>query len=114
LAEWRDDGLEIWVATSIETGVSHIGPGVTVVLDAHDPIQHGGTGRTVDWTRAADIAATHSVLLAGGLTPQNVGEAVRLVRPFGVDVASGIEERPGIKDPQAMKAFVAAVREADA
>jgi phosphoribosylanthranilate isomerase len=53
------------------------------------------------------------VLLAGGLTPANVGAAIGQVRPFGVDVASGIEDRPGVKNAQAMKAFVAAVREAE-
>ena len=84
-----------------------------IVLDAHDPVRHGGTGRTIDWQRAARVAATRRVLLAGGLTAANVGEAIRTVRPYGVDVASGIEQQPGIKDAQAMQAFVTAVRTAD-
>ena len=90
-----------------------IDPHTLIVLDAHDPVRHGGTGRTINWTRAAQVAAARRILLAGGLNPANVGEAIRQVRPFGVDVASGIEQRPGIKDAQAMQAFVTAVREAE-
>jgi len=88
-------------------------PMIPIVLDAHDPVRHGGTGRTIDWNRAARIAAARRVLLAGGLTPANVAAAIRQVRPYGVDVASGIEDRPGIKDPELMRAFVRAVRQAD-
>jgi phosphoribosylanthranilate isomerase len=105
--------VAMWFARSLETGVRDVPPTTTVVLDAHDAERHGGTGRTIDWARAAAIAACRRVLLAGGLTPANVTDAIRQVRPFGVDVASGVEDRPGIKNAQAMKAFVAAVREAD-
>lgn len=98
-----DDGVGIEPAVDDET---------TVLLDAHDPIRHGGSGQAIDWTRAAAIAARRRVILAGGLTPANVGEAIRVVQPYGVDVASGVEERPGIKSPAALRAFVAAVREA--
>jgi phosphoribosylanthranilate isomerase len=101
----------IW-ATSVEADLSALPGDVTVLLDALDPIRHGGTGRTVDWSRAAVIAGTRRVILAGGLTPANVGEAIRTVRPFGVDVSSGIELQPGIKNAHAMAAFVAAAREA--
>ena len=108
---------EVWLArsldTDVDTNLSTILPEVTIVLDAHDPKRHGGTGRTIDWARAAVVAARRKVLLAGGLTPANVGNAIDQVRPFGVDVASGIEDRPGVKNAQAMKAFVAAVREAE-
>lgn len=104
---------DVWLATTIEEGIERITPDVTIVLDAPDPVRHGGTGRTIDWTRAASIAAARRVMLAGGLTPTNVADAIRQVRPFGVDVASGIEDRPGIKNAQAMKSFVAAVRKAD-
>lgn len=103
---------DVWMATSLDVGVAGLAPDVTVVLDAHDPVRHGGTGRTIDWRRAAAVAATRRVMLAGGLTPDNVADAIRQVRPFGVDVASGIEDRPGIKNAQAMTAFVAAVRKA--
>lgn len=106
--------VETWIAAHLETDMSVIPEGHTVVLDAHDPVRHGGTGRTIDWRRAATVAARRRVLLAGGLTPENVGTAIREVRPYGVDVASGIEEAPGIKSARAMEAFVAAVRETDA
>lgn len=104
---------EVWVATSIDAGVAQIPLGVMLLLDTHDPQRHGGTGRTIDWKRASRVATTRRVMLAGGLTPANVGEAIRKVRPYGVDVASGIEDRPGVKNAHAMQAFVAAVREAD-
>jgi phosphoribosylanthranilate isomerase len=71
---------------------------VTILLDAHDPQQRGGTGQTIDWKQAAGVAESRRVLLAGGLTPGNVAEAVRHVRPFGIDVSSGVEASPGVKD----------------
>ena len=102
-----------WIAASLDADLAAIRPDVTLVLDAHDPVRHGGTGRTIDWPRAAALAASRRVILAGGLTPVNVADAINQVKPFGVDVASGIEERPGIKNAQAMQLFVAAVREVD-
>jgi phosphoribosylanthranilate isomerase len=72
--------------------------GVTILLDAHDPVRRGGTGRAVDWTAAASIASQRRIILAGGLTPENIGEAIDRVRPFGVDVSSGVERSPGVKD----------------
>ena len=82
-----------------------------VLVDAHDAIRRGGTGRTIDWQAVAPIAARRLVILAGGLEPGNVGEAIALARPAGVDVSSGVETAPGIKDPERMAAFVAAVRQ---
>jgi phosphoribosylanthranilate isomerase len=82
----------------------------TLLLDAHDPVRHGGTGRTIDWTAAADVCATRRVLLAGGLTPDNVAAAIAVARPWGVDVASGVEASPGIKDHARMRRFADAVR----
>ncbi|MCX7924898.1 MAG: phosphoribosylanthranilate isomerase, partial [Fimbriimonadales bacterium] len=78
------------------------------VLDTYHPHQLGGTGATHDWQRAAALCAQapKPVLLAGGLTPDNVAEAVRTVRPAGVDVSSGVEAQPGRKDPQKLKAFI--------
>lgn len=84
----------------------------SILVDAHDPVTIGGTGRTVDWDAARDIAATRRLVLAGGLTPDNAAEAVRRVHPWGVDVASGVEQSPGVKDPGKVKAFVQAVRSA--
>lgn len=103
---------EVWVAASLEAH-HHVPATSRLVLDAHDPVQHGGTGRIIDWARAATIAAARPVLLAGGLTAANVGDAIARVRPAGVDVASGIERRPGIKNHLEMTAFVHAVRETD-
>lgn len=85
-----------------------------ILVDAHDPVTIGGTGRTIDWQAAQTIAATRPLVLAGGLTPENVGDAVRTVAPWGVDVASGVEQSPGVKDPARVRAFIDAVRAADA
>jgi phosphoribosylanthranilate isomerase len=74
-------------------------------LDANRPEQFGGTGRTIDWSLARKLAASHCIILAGGLTPENVAEAIRTVRPYAVDVASGVESRPGKKDPGKLRAF---------
>ncbi len=80
------------------------------LLDASVKGVYGGTGVTANWRSAAELAKHYPILLAGGLTPENVAEAVRQVRPWGVDVASGVESAPGLKDPVRMKAFVRAVR----
>ena len=78
---------------------------ITVLLDARDPVRRGGTGRTVDWEVAAEVAARRRVFLAGGLCPENVAEALRTVRPYGLDVSSGIEARPGRKDAGRLRDF---------
>ena len=84
---------------------------ITVLLDAHDPVVRGGTGRTIDWSAAAAVAAQRRTVLAGGLTPGNVRDAIRAVRPFGVDVSSGVEARPGVKDPDKLRSFLTQVAE---
>jgi phosphoribosylanthranilate isomerase len=89
-----------------------------LLVDAAVKGAYGGTGVTADWSAAAELAKRYPLLLAGGLTPDNVAEAVRQVRPWGVDVASGVEvppqsggkAGPGAKDAGRMKAFVQAVR----
>ena len=78
---------------------------ITVLLDARDPLRKGGTGRTVDWGVAADVAARRRIFLAGGLCPENVGEALRTVRPYGIDVSSGVETHPGRKDGGRLRDF---------
>lgn len=88
--------------------------GVLPLLDAADPDRRGGTGMTVDWTVAASLAASRRLVLAGGLRPGNVEEAVRTVRPWAVDVSSGVERARGIKDRDLIRQFVAAVARADA
>src|SRR5262249_26263593 len=69
-----------------------------LLVDAHVAGAYGGTGRTAPWQLLADFAPGAPLILAGGLTPDNVAEAVRVVRPYGVDVASGVENGPGHKD----------------
>lgn len=81
-----------------------------LVIDAFSELAYGGTGRTVDWELAAEAARTAPILLAGGLTPSNVADAIRQVRPYGVDVSGGVEARPGKKDPAKVKAFIDAAR----
>jgi len=81
------------------------------LLDAAGP-GYGGSGLTFDWSLARAVAVRATVLLAGGLTPANVGEAVRAVRPYAVDVASGVESSPGVKDHALMARFIAAARAA--
>jgi len=83
------------------------------LVDASVKGLYGGSGATADWDGAAELAKKYPLLLAGGLTPGNVAEAVRRVRAWGVDVASGVESAPGRKDQGRMKAFVQAVRDAD-
>jgi phosphoribosylanthranilate isomerase len=83
------------------------------LLDAFDPDRLGGTGKTFDWNAAREAKQYGPIILAGGLTPENVARAVREVRPFAVDVASGVESAPGIKDAAKLRAFFAAVAEAD-
>ena len=80
-----------------------------ILVDASVKGIYGGSGVTADWNGAAELAKKHPVLLAGGLTPENVAEAISRVKPWGVDVASGVESAPGEKDPGKMKAFVRAV-----
>jgi phosphoribosylanthranilate isomerase len=83
------------------------------LLDAYHPNLSGGTGRSFNWDLVRDAGRYGTIILAGGLKPENVGHAIRLVRPFAVDVASGVESAPGQKDPELLRAFFAAVEEAD-
>jgi phosphoribosylanthranilate isomerase len=86
----------------------------TLLIDAMDPERRGGTGRVVDWTAAADVARRRPVLLAGGLRADNISEAIRIVRPAGVDVSSGVERAPGVKDAALLRALFAALSTAGA
>jgi phosphoribosylanthranilate isomerase len=85
---------------------------VRFLVDAHIPGSYGGAGVVADWELAAALARQHPIVLAGGLTPDNVGAAIRQVRPWGVDVSSGVET-DGIKDSAKIRAFVAAARACD-
>jgi phosphoribosylanthranilate isomerase len=89
-----------------------------VLLDAGSPSQRGGTGQTFDWIAAAPIVARvraqMPVIIAGGLNPENVAEAIRLFAPWGVDVVSGVERETGRKDEAKLRSFVGAVRQTQA
>jgi phosphoribosylanthranilate isomerase len=84
---------------------------VMLLVDVHDPIKRGGTGQVVDWTMAAAIAGERRMVLAGGLDPDNVADAVAAVRPWGIDVSSGVEVSPGIKDERRIAALFAAIHQ---
>jgi phosphoribosylanthranilate isomerase len=90
---------------------------ITLVLDSGGSQQPGGTGRAFDWyearTAVKQLNDHWKVVIAGGLTPQNVSEAMSVLHPWGVDVVSGVETSPGKKDPEKVRAFVRAVREMD-
>lgn len=89
----------------------------TIFLDSGTPQEPGGTGKTFDWQRAVGVVEylqrDLKVVIAGGLTADNVAEAMRLLHPWGVDVSSGVESKPGKKDHEKIRAFINAVREAD-
>lgn len=105
----------VWRAVALPhaAAVLPVWPADTIILlDADDPVRRGGTGRAIDWSEAARIAARRRVVLAGGLTPENVGEAIAAVRPFGVDVSSGVEEAPGVKDFDKVARFLERARAA--
>lgn len=76
---------------------------VTVLLDAHDPVKRGGTGRPIDWSIAASVARERQVILSGGLNAGNVLDAIRTVQPYAIDVSSGVESEPGRKDPAKLR-----------
>jgi len=80
------------------------------VLDAFSEQAYGGTGQMIDWHLAAEAAKAANILLAGGLTPENVKKAIQAVQPYGVDVSSGVERAPGKKDHEKVRAFIHAVR----
>ena len=82
---------------------------ITLLVDAHDPVHRGGTGTRADWIAARALARRRKVLLAGGLNPANVADAIAQVQPFGIDVSSGVERTPGIKDHQRLADLFSAI-----
>jgi phosphoribosylanthranilate isomerase len=87
-------------------------PGTSFLVDAADPVRRGGTGTRVDWSAAAPLARSCRLILAGGLTPENVAKAIEVVAPYGVDVSSGVEDAPGLKNPDKVTRFLACARSA--
>lgn len=113
--------LALRVIKSVDVGsavtlddASRLPPAVVPLVDAVDPAQRGGTGKVADWASAARLASRRPVILAGGLTEENVAQAILQVRPWAVDVSSGVEWTHGIKSPDRMRAFFERVREANA
>ena len=88
-------------------------PARAFLLDAFVEGQPGGTGATFPWALAREATRHGRIILSGGLRPETVAEAVRTIRPFGVDVSSGVERRPGLKDHEKVREFIVAVRRAD-
>lgn len=84
-------------------------PNMRFLIDAHQPGVYGGTGTTADWRLVAQLVKHYRIMLAGGLTPENVGEAIGLVAPWGVDVSSGVE-KDGVKDTELIRAFLRAAK----
>lgn len=94
-------------ARAIDPWLDHRRPVEAILLDAHVEGHYGGTGSRVDWSIAAELAERYPLILAGGLTPESVSDAIRQVAPFGVDVSSGVET-DGIKDHQKIRDFITA------
>ena len=112
--EMRDLGVPVIRATRVDQFAAQAEewPAAMLLLDAIDPATRGGTGETIDWNAAARAASLRRIVLAGGLTPDNVRSAIAAVRPFGVDVSSGVETSPGVKDGDRVRRFVRNARAA--
>ncbi len=105
-------GLRVRGRAALEEAARY--PDCTILLDTFVPGELGGTGQAFDWSLAEELAAGREVILSGGLRPENVAEAVRRVRPWGVDSSSGVEGGvPGRKDPGRVMEFIERAREAD-
>jgi phosphoribosylanthranilate isomerase len=101
----------ISLADAAPVDLSELDEDVLILLDAHDPVRRGGTGRTIDWAAARRVASSRRTILAGGLNPENVGEAVSAVEPYGIDVSSGVESAPGVKDASRLKRLFEALND---
>ncbi|MBI1820732.1 MAG: phosphoribosylanthranilate isomerase [Nitrospirae bacterium] len=82
-----------------------------ILLDAYHPDFYGGTGRTMDWKVLQGIGKEKPIILSGGLTPENVRQAIQTVSPYGLDVCTGVEEKPGKKDPEKIRLFIKKAKE---
>lgn len=104
--------LPVKPGADLAAAIAEYGSAKYILLDSYDPVNHGGTGKTFDWSRVEQLSEEQrsSLVLAGGLQADNVREAIERVRPFGVDVSSGVEASKGIKDMSKMKLFIEGVR----
>jgi phosphoribosylanthranilate isomerase len=108
-------GWPVLKAVSVQQAAQAAGawpPETMFLMDTADPVRRGGTGATIDWRQAAAAARGRRVVLAGGLTPDNVATAIGTVRPYGVDVSSGVEDAPGVKNQDKVARFLASARSA--
>ncbi|MDA1044619.1 MAG: phosphoribosylanthranilate isomerase [Verrucomicrobia bacterium] len=116
--DYTDLGRPLWRAVKLQEGACVPAPDVwpecRLVVDADVPGLYGGTGRQADWNAAAALAKKHPLMLAGGLSPDNIAEAIKTVSPLGVDVASGVETSPGRKDRARVEQFIKHARRAEA
>ena len=116
--DYLDCGAAVIKAVSLESRADlrrarALPPHVTVLVDVRDLERRGGTGRTANWRLAKALARRRPILLAGGLGPANVRTAIRTVRPWGLDVSSGVEAKPGIKSSAKIQALFARIGRAD-
>lgn len=116
--EYRDLDLPVIKAVRLPDAASAARvawpPGQILLVDSHDSGLSGGTGRTFPWEWAGDLALRYRVIISGGLGADNVGDAIGRLQPWGVDASSRLESSPGVKDPELVRAFVAAARRAEA
>jgi len=115
VAAYRHTGYRLIKAVPVAQGfslswVAGLPSDVTVLLDAHDPVRRGGTGQTIEWSVASAVARARPTILSGGLNAGNVLAAIAEVRPSAIDVSSGVESAPGVKDPVKMRALFAALQ----
>jgi phosphoribosylanthranilate isomerase len=101
----------VGMADNGSVSIEDFGSDIVLLVDAYDAARFGGTGKTVNWDSAREIAATRRTILAGGLNAANIKLAVRSVRPYGVDVSSGVESAPGVKDPNRLRTFFEALHD---
>lgn len=104
--------LRVQAGQDLKSGIGRYDSAEMILLDSFDEKAPGGTGKVFDWSQATPLAQEEGIklVLAGGLNPNNIGLAIDQVNPYGVDVSSGVEQSPGIKDPLKMKLFMEGAR----
>jgi len=115
--QYRNRSVRIWKAVSLQDqddvdDAIALPADVMPLVDAHDPVQHGGTGTIARWDLAAQVAKARPIVLAGGLNAENIIDAVQRVQPWGVDVSSSLEDSPGVKNASKVAVFFAALEPA--
>ncbi len=113
----RDSGIPVIKAFRIKDSSDlkdlETFPAKTILLDAWSDKEYGGTGNTFDWNLVSEIKSKYDIVLAGGLNPDNIKQAICMVKPYAVDVSSGVENKPGIKSMDKIKLLLTEIKEAD-